>query len=63
MEFIAGIIGAAMAGLVALIGALFKRNQNKKDQYDHVENLVKLTAQLQDSNKILQDFTSLSRIM
>lgn len=61
MEFIAGIIGAAMAGLVALIGALFKRNQNKKDQYDHVENLVKLTAQLQDSNKILQDFTSLSR--
>jgi len=26
MEFIAGIIGAATAGLVALIGALFKRN-------------------------------------
>lgn len=61
MELIAGIIGAATAGLVALIGALFKRNQNKKDQYDHIENLVKLTAQLQDSNKILQDFTSLSR--
>lgn len=61
MEFIAAIIGAAAAGLVALIGALFKRNQNKKDQYDHIENLVKLTSQLQDTNKILQDFTSLSR--
>lgn len=61
MEIIAGIIGAAMAGLVALIGALFKRNQNKKDQYEHIENLVKLTSQLQDTNKILQDFTSLSR--
>lgn len=61
MEIISGIIGAAAAGLVALIGALFKRNQNKKDQYDHIENLVKLTSQLQDSNKILQDFTSLSR--
>jgi hypothetical protein len=31
MEIVSGIIGAAAAGLVALIGALFKRNQNKKD--------------------------------
>ena len=61
VEIITGIIGAASAGLVAIIAALFKRNQNKKDQYEHTENLIKLTTQLQDSNKILQDFTSLSR--
>lgn len=61
MEFIAAIIGAAAAGLVAIIGALFKRNQNRKDQYEHTEKLIELTSKLSDSNKILQDFTSLSR--
>jgi hypothetical protein len=37
MEWIAAVIGASTAGLVAIIGALFKRNQNKKDQYEHEE--------------------------
>lgn len=48
MEFIAAIIGAAAAGLVALIGAFYKRNQNKKDQYEHIEKLVELTQGLKN---------------
>ena len=61
MEWIAALVGAATAGLVAIIGALFKRNQNKKDQYDHEERLVQLGNDLTNTNKILKDFTSLSR--
>lgn len=61
MEWIAALVGAAAAGLVSIIGALFKRNQNKKDQYDHEENIIKLSKDLTDTNKILKDFTSLSR--
>ena len=61
MEWIAALVGAATAGLVAIIGALFKRNQNRKDQYEHEEQLIKLSKDLTDTNKILKDFTSLSR--
>lgn len=61
MEWIAALVGAATAGLVAIIGALFKRNQNRKDQYDHEERLVQLGNDLTNTNKILKDFTSLSR--
>ena len=59
--FVAGVIGAATAGLVSIIGALFKRNQNRKDQYEHEEQLIKLSKDLTNTNKILKDFTSLSR--
>lgn len=61
MTWIAALVGAAAAGLVSIIGAFFKRNQNKKDQYDHEENIIKLSKDLTDTNKILKDFTSLSR--
>lgn len=61
MEWIAALVGAATAGLVAIIGALFKRNQNRKDQYDHEERLVQLGNGLTNTNKILKDFTSLSK--
>lgn len=61
MEWIAAFIGAAAAGLVSIIGALFKRNQNRKDQYEHEESLIKLSKDLTDTNKILKDFTSLSQ--
>lgn len=57
------LIGAAAAGIVGIIGALYKRNQNKQDQYSHEENLVKLSKGISESNKILKDFTSLSRDM
>ena len=55
------LIGATAAGIVGIIGALYKRNQNKKDQYSHEENLIKLSKDLTDTNRILKDFTSLSR--
>lgn len=55
------IIAAGAAGLVGIIGALYKRNQNRKDQYSHEENLIKLSKDISNSNKILKDFTSLSR--
>lgn len=58
---IAGAIGAGGAALVAVISALFKRNQNRKDQYDHEEKLIELSSNLQNTNKVLKDFTSLSR--
>lgn len=61
MEWISALVGAAAAGLVSIIGAFFKRNQNKKDQMDHEERLVKLGKDLTNTNKILKDFTSLSR--
>lgn len=55
------LVGAAAAGIVAIIGALYKRNQNRKDQYNHEENIIKLSKDLTNTNKILKDFTSLSR--
>lgn len=61
MELIAALIGAAAAGIVSIIGAFFKRNQNRKDQMDHEENIIKLSKDLTNTNKILKDFTSLSR--
>lgn len=37
-----GLIGAAAAGLVAIIAALFKRNQNSKDRMDYEIELIKV---------------------
>lgn len=61
MEWIAGLITAACAGIGVIIAAFYKRNQNRKDQYDHEEKLVELGQNIAESNKILRDFTSLSR--
>lgn len=61
MTWIAALVGAAAAGLVSIVGAFFKRNQNRKDQYEHEEQLIKLSKNLTNTNKVLKDFTSLSR--
>lgn len=61
MTWIAGLVTAACAGVGVIIAAFYKRNQNRKDQYDHEEKLVELGQKLADSNKILQDFTAMSR--
>lgn len=63
MDFtwIAGLVTAALAGLAGIIGAVYKRNQNKQDQMQHEERLVKLGQGIAKSNKILKDFTSLSK--
>ncbi len=59
--WIAGLVTAGCAGIGVIIGALYKRNQNRKDQYQHEEKLIELSQKLSDSNKILQDFSAMSR--
>ena len=59
--WIAGLVTAACAGIGVIIAAFYKRNQNRKDQYDHEEKLIELSQKLTDSNKILQDFSAMSR--
>lgn len=58
---IAAIIGAAAAGLVSLIKALFTRNQNSKDRMDYEIELVKVVnAQNQNSEKIIYELGRLN---
>lgn len=53
---IAGIIGAVGVALVNLIKAAFSRNQNKKDQLDHEENLIKLSSTMTNVNQAISEF-------
>lgn len=52
---IAAIIGAAGTALVSVIGAVKKRSQNKKDQLDHEENLIKLSSSMTDVNETISE--------
>lgn len=63
MDFtwIAGLVTAALAGLAGIIGAVYKRNQNKKDQMEHEEKLVQLGQGIAKSNKLLKNFTAMSK--
>lgn len=63
MDFtwIAGLVTAALAGIAGVIAAVYKRNQNKKDQMEHEEKLVKLGKDITNTNKLLEGFTSLSK--
>ena len=47
---IAAVIGAVAAGVVNIIKAAFSRNQNKKDQLDHEENLLKIGTEMTNVN-------------
>lgn len=47
---IAGIVGAVGTALVGIIGAVKKRSQDRKDQLDHEENLVKLSSSMTNVN-------------
>lgn len=66
---IAGIIGAAGTALIGMIKAAYSRNQNKKDQMDHEENLLQIGATMNNVNQEISDlrktlndrFTGLSR--
>ncbi len=66
---IAAIIGAVGTALVGVIGAVKKRSQNKKDQLDHEENLIKLSSSMTNvnqtiselRNEIMQMLTGLSK--
>ena len=53
---IAGIIGAAGTAIAMVIKSLFSRNQNRKDQQEHEENLLKIVATMNGVNQALDDF-------
>lgn len=52
---IAAIIGAVGTALVSIIGAAKKRSQNKKDQLDHEENLIKLSSSMTNVNETISE--------
>lgn len=51
----AGIIAAVGSAVALIIKALFSRNQNRKDQQEHEENLLKIATTMNDVNKTLGD--------
>lgn len=57
MEWIAGLVTAACAGIGVIIAALYKRNQNKKDQYEHEERLIEISS---GQSEIKQDIKSIT---
>lgn len=57
MEWIAGLVSAALVGIAGIIAALYKRNQNRKDQYDHEERLIEISS---GQNEIKQDIKSIA---
>ena len=63
MDFgwIAGLVTAALAGIAGVIAAVYKRNQNKKDQMEHEEKLVQLGQGIAKSNRLLKNFTAMSK--
>lgn len=52
---LAGIIGAVGTALIGVIKAAFSRNQNKKDQLDHEENLIKLSSSMTNVNQAISE--------
>ena len=64
---LAGIIAAVGVALVNIIKALYSRNQNKKDQLQHEENLLKIGTEMTNVNteisELRKDMFSLFRGM
>lgn len=52
---IGGIIGAIGTALVGIIGATKKRSQDRKDQLDHEENLIKLSSSMTNVNEAISE--------
>ena len=55
---IGGIIGAVGTAMIGVIKAAFSRNQNKKDQLDHEENLIKLSSSMTNVNQAISELRS-----
>lgn len=55
---IGAIIGAIGTAIVGIIGAAKKRSQDKKDQLDHEENLVKLSSSMTNVNQAISELRS-----
>lgn len=52
---ITAIIGAIGTALIGIIGAAKKRSQNRKDQLDHEENLIKLSSSITNVNQAISE--------
>lgn len=52
---ISAVIGAVGVALVNIIKAAHGRNQNKKDQLEHEENLVKLSTSMTNVNQAISE--------
>lgn len=52
---IGAIIGAIGTAIAGIIGAAKKRSQDKKDQLDHEENLVKLSSSMTNVNQAISE--------
>ena len=52
---LAGIIAAVGVALVNVIKALYSRNQNKQDQLQHEENLIKLSSSMTNVNQVISE--------
>ena len=52
---IAAIIGAVGTALVGIIKAAYGRNQNKRDQQQHEENLIKLSSSMTNVNQAISE--------
>ena len=55
IAIISGIIAAVGVALVNLIKAVHGRNQNKKDQLEHEENLIKLSSSMTNVNQEISE--------
>ncbi len=52
---VGAIIGAIGVALVNIIKAAYGRNQNKKDQQQHEENLLKIGAEMNDVTRLISE--------
>lgn len=52
---IGAIIGAIGVALVNIIKAAYGRNQNKKDQQQHEENLLKIGTEMNDVTRLISE--------
>lgn len=52
---ISALIGAIGVALVNIIKAAYGRNQNKKDQQQHEENLIKLSSSITNVNQVISE--------
>ena len=52
---ITGIIAASGVALVNIIKVLYSRNQNRQDQYQHEETLIKLSSSMTNVNEAISE--------
>lgn len=53
---VGAIIGAAGTAIAVIVKAAYGRNQNKKDQQQHEENLLKIGTEMNDVSRSISEF-------